>query len=74
MKTGPDGVLVVTQLSNDHTLEDPLEQDRLLRLGLDVDKLKNAKIGNSTCTRCIGDYHVKGGYKDIDYLRLLSKY
>lgn len=74
VSSGTDGVLQVEQLSNDHTLDDPLEQDRLLRLGLDVEKLRTAqKIGNSTCTRCIGDYHVKGGYRDIDYLSSAKK-
>ena len=72
VKTGQDGVLTVTQLSDDHTLDDPQEQRRLSALGLDVEKLKTAqKIGNSSCTRCIGDYHVKGGYRDIDYLRYI---
>ncbi|KAL8600895.1 hypothetical protein ACOMHN_045032 [Nucella lapillus] len=74
VKTGPDGVLTVTQLSNDHTLDDPVEQERLSGLGLDVEKLHTAKkMGNSTCTRCIGDYHVKGGYRDIDYLSCATK-
>lgn len=73
MKTGQDGVLTVMQLSDDHTLDNPQEQCRLSALGLDVEKLKTAKkIGNSSCTRCIGDYHVKGGYRDIDYLRLVN--
>lgn len=68
--TEPDGVLKVRQLSDDHTLNDRVEQARLTALGLDVEKLRTAKlIGNSSCTRCIGDYHVKGGYRDIDYLR-----
>ncbi|XP_076459304.1 TGF-beta-activated kinase 1 and MAP3K7-binding protein 1-like isoform X2 [Babylonia areolata] len=74
VKTGQDGVLTVMQLSNDHTLDDPMEHERLSGLGLDVEKLRTAKkIGNSTCTRCIGDYHVKGGYRDIDYLSAATK-
>nr|KAG5714894.1 hypothetical protein BaRGS_000382 [Batillaria attramentaria] len=69
VKMAQDGRLTVMQLSNDHTIADPSEQARLSALGLDVDKLRTAnKIGNSNCTRCIGDYHVKGGYRDIDYL------
>ncbi|KAK7111479.1 TGF-beta-activated kinase 1 and MAP3K7-binding protein 1-like [Littorina saxatilis] len=69
VKTAQDGVLTVMQLSNDHTIDDTVEQERLASLGLDVEKLKTLKtIGNSNCTRCIGDYHVKGGYRDIDYL------
>ncbi|CAG5135814.1 unnamed protein product, partial [Candidula unifasciata] len=64
-KTGPDGVLRVIQLSYDHTISDPGEQARLQQLGLDINTLKVLrKVGNSDCTRCIGDYHMKGGYKD----------
>ncbi|KAI8794260.1 TGF-beta-activated kinase 1 and MAP3K7-binding protein 1 isoform X1 [Biomphalaria glabrata] len=69
-KTDTDGVLRVIQLSYDHTIADPGEQTRLQQVGLDIDKLKLLRrVGNSDCTRCIGDYHVKGGYKDIDVLR-----
>uniref|UniRef100_A0A0B6ZFE9 TGF-beta-activated kinase 1 and MAP3K7-binding protein 1 n=1 Tax=Arion vulgaris TaxID=1028688 RepID=A0A0B6ZFE9_9EUPU len=64
-KTGADGVLRVIQLSYDHTISDPGEQTRLQQLGLDINTLKVLrKVGNSDCTRCIGDYHMKGGYKD----------
>ncbi|ESP01385.1 hypothetical protein LOTGIDRAFT_186175, partial [Lottia gigantea] len=69
-KTDVDGVLRLVQLSHDHTIADEQEQIRLVNLGLDVEKLKQLrKIGTSDNTRCIGDYHVKGGYKDIDILR-----
>ncbi len=65
-----DNKVRVSQLSYDHTLGDGNEQRRLTNLGLDVERLKQLKkIGNSDNTRCIGDYHVKGGYKDIDILR-----
>ncbi|XP_005094474.1 TGF-beta-activated kinase 1 and MAP3K7-binding protein 1 isoform X2 [Aplysia californica] len=68
-KTGPDGVLRLIQLSYDHTIADPGEQARLHQAGVDINKLKILRrVGNSDCTRCIGDYHVKGGYKDIDIL------
>ncbi|KAK6171338.1 hypothetical protein SNE40_019549 [Patella caerulea] len=67
--TTSNGVLKVMQLSHDHTLADEQEQIRLVNLGLDVEKLKQLrKLGTSDNTRCIGDYHVKGGYKDIDIL------
>ncbi|XP_067671924.1 TGF-beta-activated kinase 1 and MAP3K7-binding protein 1-like [Haliotis asinina] len=65
-----DNRVRVMQLTYDHTLNDELEQRRITKLGLDVERLKQLrKIGNSDNTRCIGDYHVKGGYKDIDILR-----
>ena len=70
MKTDNDGILKVSQLSTDHTIDNETEQQRLASLGLDVEKLyKLRKIGTSDCTRCIGDFHTKGGYKDIDILR-----
>ena len=60
----------VRQLTVDHTIDSEQEQVRLRTLGLDVDKLfQMRKIGTSDCTRCIGDFHTKGGYKDIDILR-----
>ena len=65
-----NNLLRVLQLSVDHTLANETEQFRLANLGLDVEKLKQLrKIGNSDNTRCIGDYSVKGGYKDIETLR-----
>ncbi|XP_025089983.1 TGF-beta-activated kinase 1 and MAP3K7-binding protein 1-like isoform X2 [Pomacea canaliculata] len=66
--------LTMQQLTVDHTLANAQELARLSAVGLDVEKLKTLnKIGNSNCTRCIGDYHVKGGYRDIDYLSCATK-
>ena len=74
-KTGADNVLRVIQLSYDHTINDPGEQSRLKQAGLDVDKIQVLRrVANSDCTRCIGDYHVKGGYKDNDVLRWVFQY
>lgn len=68
-KTDEQGILRVSQLSTDHTIASEEEQIRLAQLGLDVEKLTQLrKIGNSDNTRCIGDYHVKGGYKDMEIL------
>ena len=70
VKTDSNGILKVSQLSNDHTIDMEGEQQRLASLGLDVEKLYQLrKMGTSDCTRCIGDFHTKGGYKDIDILR-----
>ncbi|XP_077967772.1 TGF-beta-activated kinase 1 and MAP3K7-binding protein 1-like isoform X2 [Styela clava] len=60
----------VQQISVDHNLYQAQEQARLKMLGLNVEKLQNrGKLGVNECTRCIGDYSVKGGYKEIEYLR-----
>lgn len=65
-----NGTLHVNQLSVDHTVSNDDELRRLLHLGLDVEKLKIVrKLGKSENTRCIGDYSVKAGYKDIENLR-----
>ncbi|XP_067120575.1 TGF-beta-activated kinase 1 and MAP3K7-binding protein 1-like isoform X2 [Centruroides vittatus] len=38
-----------------------------VELGMDVEKIcKQGKLGNQENTRCIGNYMVKGGYRDFD--------
>ncbi|CAG2235062.1 TGF-beta-activated kinase 1 and MAP3K7-binding protein 1-like [Mytilus edulis] len=67
--TDQEGMLRVMQLSVDHSLVNEEECNRMALLGLDMEKLKQHRlIGSSDSTRCLGDYHVKGGYKDIDLL------
>ncbi|XP_052773974.1 TGF-beta-activated kinase 1 and MAP3K7-binding protein 1-like [Mya arenaria] len=69
VRTDVDGIMSVNQLTVDHTIESDQEQNRLRTLGLDVDRLFTMKkIGSSDCTRCIGNFHNKGGYKDVDIL------
>ncbi|KAG1664485.1 TGF-beta-activated kinase 1 and MAP3K7-binding protein 1 [Nymphon striatum] len=59
----------VLQLSVDHDLKNEDELLRLSHLGLDVDQLRQcSKLGNQDNTRCIGNYQVKGGYKDFEML------
>lgn len=61
--------LVVQQLSIDHDIHNEDERLRLKNLRLDVEKiLQGNKFGNQDNTRCIGNYMVKGGYKDFDIL------
>ena len=68
--TDEGGMLKVSQLSVDHSLMNEEELARLANLGLDVEQMRRVRlIGSSDSTRCIGDYHVKGGYKDIEILR-----
>ena len=58
-----------SQLSTDHDLNNENELSRLSALGLEVEKLRQRqKIGNLSITRCIGNYSVKGAYKDFDDL------
>lgn len=68
-RTGGDGVLRVVQLSVDHDLKNEDEILRLQRLKLDTSKIKQlSKIGNQENTRCLGNYFVKGGYKEDELL------
>ena len=54
----------------DHDTNNESELLRLAQLGLDVVQIqRNRRIGSQENTRSIGDYSVKGGYKDFDILR-----
>ena len=64
-----DGSLQVKQLSEDHGVENEQEIQRLTALGLDREQLKKSgRLGTQENTRSIGDYILKGGYKDMDVL------
>lgn len=65
-KNDENNVLRVTQLSVDHDLSNPDEEQRLKALGLDVKALKQSN--GLYATRCIGNYMGKAGYKDSTYL------
>lgn len=68
-KTDENGVLRVLQLSADHNLTNEDELLRLRQLGLDVDRIKQEhRLGNQENSRCLGNYLVKGGYKEIEEL------
>ncbi|XP_026552278.1 TGF-beta-activated kinase 1 and MAP3K7-binding protein 1 [Pseudonaja textilis] len=67
-KSTMDG-LQVTQLNMDHTTENEDELFRFSQLGLDAAKIKQVgTIGGQESTRRIGDYKVKYGYSDIEFL------
>ena len=64
-----DGSLQVKQLSVDHGIDNEQELERLIALGLDREQLKKSgRLGTQENTRSIGDYILKGGYKDMDVL------
>ena len=65
-----DGTLATEQLSVDHTVDNQAELSRLELLGLSRSTLVGSgRLGTHECTRSIGDYSIKGGYKDVDILR-----
>ena len=63
------GALNVKQLSEDHGVENEQEIQRLAAIGLDPEQLKRTgRLGTQENTRSIGDYSIKGGYKDVDVI------
>ncbi|KAK9877293.1 hypothetical protein WA026_017685 [Henosepilachna vigintioctopunctata] len=68
-QTDENNVLKVVQLSVDHDLKNEDELLRLSQIGIDVNSLKNRPyLGNQSNTRCLGNYLVKGGYKEFEDL------
>ena len=58
------------QISEDHNTRNQKELARLVECGLDEMRLRNSgRLGMHQNTRSIGDYTIKGGYKDHDILR-----
>ena len=65
-----DGTLATEQLSVDHTVHNEAELRRLELLGLSRSSLvASGRLGTHECTRSIGDYSIKEGYRDVDMLR-----
>ncbi|KAK6622277.1 hypothetical protein RUM44_002084 [Polyplax serrata] len=72
-KTDANGVLRVVQLSVDHDLKNEDELLRMYKLGLNIWEIRQrSRIGNQETTRCIGNYLVKGGYKDFEELAMAT--
>ncbi|KAK0082632.1 hypothetical protein PV325_010080 [Microctonus aethiopoides] len=72
-KTDSNQVLRVVQLSIDHDLRNEDELLRLSQLGLDIKSIRQGShIGNQENTRCLGNYLVKGGYREFDELARLT--
>ncbi|KAJ8001642.1 hypothetical protein DPEC_G00171590 [Dallia pectoralis] len=68
-KSASDGQNQVIQIGRPHTTENEDELQRLVGLGLDVSRLRQAGvIAGQSSTRRIGDYRVKYNYSEIDLL------
>ncbi|RZC39386.1 TGF-beta-activated kinase 1 and MAP3K7-binding protein 1-like [Asbolus verrucosus] len=68
-KTDANSVLKVVQLSVDHDLKNEDELLRLAQIGINREGLRNSTyLGNQENTRCLGNYLVKGGYKEFEDL------
>lgn len=62
--------LYCQQLTVDHDCENKEELKRLERLGLNAKAIaRSGRIGSQQCTRTLGDYSVKAGYREFDILR-----
>jgi len=73
-RTDPEeegGTLRVFQLSVDHNLNNEEECKRLGDIGIDVESLR--EVSDLTHTRSIGDFHVKGGYRERTELQSASR-
>lgn len=69
-----NGRIIASQLSDDHNVFNPEEQERLKKLGLDTGQLLQLRrLGPFQITRSIGDYLIKGGYTEVDVLRSASQ-
>lgn len=68
-----NGQIDALQLSDDHNVFNPEEQKRLDRIGLDIKTLLfHRRLGPFQVTRSIGDYTIKGGYREVDVLKLVK--
>ncbi|KAI4460907.1 protein phosphatase 2c [Holotrichia oblita] len=67
--TDSNSVLKVVQLSVDHNLRNEDELLRLSQIGINAANLRRCThLGNQGNTRCLGNYLVKGGYKEFEDL------
>ena len=65
--------LIIEQLSVDHNTSNDGELRRLAECGLDPATLRRARrLGYQQNTRSIGDYSIKGGYADVETIRLVG--
>ena len=67
-----DGGAAVTSLSISHSLQNEDERLRLLHLGYTEPASAESGLGPHGYTRCLGNYPVKGGYKEIPQLAVCS--
>jgi len=68
-----DGRYHAQKLSEDHTVHSEKELQRLANIGLDIVALQTSGgIANLETTRSLGDFRVKGGYKEYEILRPAS--
>ncbi|XP_076265929.1 TGF-beta-activated kinase 1 and MAP3K7-binding protein 1-like [Rhynchophorus ferrugineus] len=73
-QTDANSVLKVVQLSVDHDLKNEDELLRLSQIGISAQTIRRgSRLGNQENTRCLGNYLVKGGYKDFEDLCVASQ-
>lgn len=73
-QTDANSVLKVVQLSVDHDLKNEDELLRLSQLGISTNIFRHSsRLGNQENTRCLGNYTVKGGYRDSEDLCMAAQ-
>ncbi|KAK4875764.1 hypothetical protein RN001_012186 [Aquatica leii] len=73
-QTDSNNVLKVLQLSVDHDLRNEDELLRLYQTGISMDYLRKcSRLGNQENTRCLGNYLIKGDYKEFDDLKMATQ-
>ncbi|KAJ8941837.1 hypothetical protein NQ318_005120 [Aromia moschata] len=73
-QTDSNFVSKVIQLSVDHDLKNEDELLRLSQIGINIKNLRHSsRLGNQDNTRCLGNYNVKGGYKDFEDLAVATQ-
>ncbi|KAI1294615.1 TGF-beta-activated kinase 1 and MAP3K7-binding protein 1 [Halotydeus destructor] len=70
-----EGDYFCKQQTNDHSLENESERDRLTAIGLKLDlvKLNAGLIVSQRSTRCLGNYFVKAGHSEYNSLLKLKE-
>jgi len=61
--------LKVEQLNACHDIFNKSEIERMEKIGLNLENLKSAQNGKFYFTRCIGNYALKGGYLENEFLK-----
>ncbi|KAL1490937.1 hypothetical protein ABEB36_011606 [Hypothenemus hampei] len=73
-QTDSNNVLKVVQLSVDHDLKNEDETLRLSQIGIKPHVIRScSRLGNQDNTRCLGNYLIKGGYKEFEDLAMATQ-
>ncbi|KAI1288355.1 TGF-beta-activated kinase 1 and MAP3K7-binding protein 1 [Halotydeus destructor] len=74
-KMDEQGEIKPIQVTNDHSIRNPVEAERLKAIGVDFNVIyeNDNLIINQRSTRCLGNYFVKSGYKEFPFLSSVTQ-